>query len=254
MKKILAVVFAFLLTSLAMAGVAAASTINLTGTVRDFQMNGTSGGHVDFENYCCGDDHGIVTSTLGIDGKPVYAGGSPSTHGAAAFNQWYRDTAGVNLSALLTITLDDAGHPGVYTYANSNFFPIDGALFGNQSLTHNYAFTFELHTTFGYAAGQTFSFTGDDDVFIYINGAKVIDLGGVHAAETAAVNLDTLGLTTGNNYALDVFFAERHTVASSFRIDTSITNITTPVPDAGSTLLLLGMALTGLRAGKKRIG
>src|SRR5436190_11979669 len=86
---------------LGMAALAQASQITLTGKVRDFLpagyaagiYNGNPGvGHIDFENYCCGDDHNIVTSTLGVNGKPVYAGGSVSTHGATAFNQWFNDT------------------------------------------------------------------------------------------------------------------------------------------------------------------
>jgi len=41
-------------------------------------------------------DRGIVRSTLGRSLKPRYttAGTTPTTNGAAAFNQWYRDTPG----------------------------------------------------------------------------------------------------------------------------------------------------------------
>ncbi|MHB8472655.1 MAG: fibro-slime domain-containing protein [Gammaproteobacteria bacterium] len=236
---------------------ATAATTTITGTVRDFLASGTAAGtynghpgvgHVDFENYCCSDDHNIVQSTLGADGKPVYNGaGSVSTHGATAFNQWYNDTPGVNVSAPLSITLDDTGHPGIFTYASSSFFPIDGQLFADSACCgHNYSFTYEIHTKFDYASGQTFSFSGDDDVFVFINGQKVIDLGGVHGGETASVNLDTLGLTAGNNYNLDVFFAERHTSGSDFRIDTSIANLqTAPVP-LPAAAWLFGSGLLGL--------
>jgi fibro-slime domain-containing protein len=65
-------------------------------------------------------------------------------------------------------------------------------------------------------------FTGDDDLWVFINNRLVIDLGGVHGPESASVNLDTLGLTAGNTYNFDLFFAERHTSGSNFRVETSI--------------------------------
>ncbi|MEO7093955.1 MAG: fibro-slime domain-containing protein, partial [Polyangiales bacterium] len=58
------------------------------------------------------------------------------------------------------------------------------------------------------------------------NGKLVIDLGGVHGAEDAEVDLDAraaeLGITKGKVYPLDFFFAERHTSESTFRIDTTL--------------------------------
>jgi fibro-slime domain-containing protein len=204
----------------------------LTGTIRDFLSAGTAAGtynghvgvgHPDFESFL-GDDPGIVTGTLGPDGKPVYAGtaGNPSTHGQVAFDQWYRDTAGVNVSSQYSIALDDIGG-GIFSYDNGDFFPIDGQGFADSDCCgHNYAFTYELATLFTYQNGQKFTFRGDDDVFVYINNALVIDLGGVHGAQSKMVALDSLGLTLGNSYPLDVFHAERHTTQSNFRIDTTI--------------------------------
>ncbi|MCR4337107.1 MAG: fibro-slime domain-containing protein, partial [Candidatus Omnitrophica bacterium] len=79
-----------------------------------------------------------------------------------------------------------------------------------------------------------------------IDDDLVIDLGGVHSAETASVDLDTLGLTPGNDYGFDLFFAERHTSASNFRIDTSLLLVDEPptsaVPEPAS-LLLMGSGL-----------
>lgn len=199
--------------------------IHLTGTMRDF--NDT---HPDFEAEL-GVDPGIVAEDLGADGKPVYAGGTgtATTHGEDAFNQWYRDVPGVNMPTQFTITLDRDAN-GLYTYDNQAFFPIDDQLFGNQGRNHNFHFTYELNTEFTYKGGEIFRFTGDDDLFVFINGKLAIDLGGVHGSMSQEVNLDAdaayLGITPGNTYTLDFFFAERHTVESHFRIDTTIDDLT----------------------------
>ena len=73
-----------------------------------------------------------------------------------------------------------------------------------------------------YRGGETFRFRGDDDVWVFIDGKRVIDLGGTHSAEDAQVALDTLSLARGRSYPLDFFFAERHTVDSNLLIETTI--------------------------------
>jgi len=42
---------------------------------------------------------------------------------------------------------------------------------------------------------EVFTFTGDDDLWVFIDDTLAIDLGGVHGAMTQSVGLDTLGLT-----------------------------------------------------------
>jgi len=200
-------------------------TLVLTGTVRDFHSS-----HPDFEDGL-GDDRGIVETVLGDDRKPVYASATTTrtTHGKEYFDQWYRDVPGVNLGKDLPILLDNriTSDRRVYTYSNGAFFPIDHQLFGNEGRSHNYHFTYEVHSEFLYQGGEVFTFRGDDDVWVFLNRNLAINLGGVHGAETQSVNLDakaaSLGMTPGAVYDFDLFFAERHTVSSSFRIDTSIT-------------------------------
>lgn len=231
----------FLLAAVVASPAMTEASITLTTTVRDFNAS-----HPDFEELIQ-TDPGIVLSTLGGDGKPVYAGlaGNPTTSGASNFNQWYNDVAGVNLSTSYDLVLSDIGG-GIYQYSNPSFFPIDGQLLGNEGRGHNYHFTLELHSQFTYQAGQTFKFTGDDDVFVFIDDELVIDLGGVHSAQSATVNLDTLGLTAGQNYSFDLFFAERHTSESSFTMQTSIALEQPTVPAPGAILLgTLGTGLVG---------
>ncbi len=180
-----------------------ASEMQLTGTLRDFKRGDWAGGHPDFETAHTVKGHGtyglvngLVTMHLGEDGKPVYNPVRPSNdtiQSAQSLSSWFNDVPDVNISVPHTLTLkprqDD---PSIYSIAytgNNQFFPLDNEGFGKQGLSHNYHFTFELKSTFSYSPGQKFTFVGDDDVWVYINGTKVIDIGGVHSAETATVLL-----------------------------------------------------------------
>jgi fibro-slime domain-containing protein len=248
--------------AIVIAPVARADTISLNVTIRDFCSNtflvacppGFSS-NPDFER-AFGDDRGLFAPGLGAGGNPVVNPAkvfpSSTVTSAAALNQFFLDVAGVNLTTTQLLTLVEAvPGSGLYQFSSGSFFPIDGQLLGNQGQANNFAFTLQLHSTFTYRPGQNFSFSGDDDVWVYINKLLVIDLGGVHPPQAASVNLDTLGLTAGATYDFDLFFAERHTEGSNLNLTTSIVLNTNALPQPG-TLALLGLGLACIGAGLRK--
>lgn len=153
----------------------------------------------------------------------------------AKFNQWYVDVPGTNMSKTVPLTLTRVSGTNRYVFDSATdpdyvnrggFFPINGDLYGNYSNTgKNFHFTTEIRTNFNYARGQgqVFTFTGDDDVWVFIGGRLVIDLGGLHSKAEQTLDLDRLSwLQDGEQYDLTIFHAERRTTQSNFRMETTL--------------------------------
>jgi len=172
-------------------------------------------------------------------------GGALTT--ASNFAEWFRDVPGVNMSCAFPIVLERQGGTNTYVYDDrlatsgadpDGFFIVNNKLLGNaQGGNKNYHFTYELQANFVYdkGAGQLFTFRGDDDVWVFIDGKLVIDLGGVHEVAEQCINLDRLKwLQDGKTYPLHFFFAERHRPESNFRIETSLLLEDANVPTVSS--------------------
>jgi fibro-slime domain-containing protein len=166
------------------------------------------------------------------------------------FGDWFQDRGtDINRPFLVKLPFTLDASAGIYFYRNNAFFPIDeGADYVKESedgpepfghlqtgakdtvdLTrHNYGFTMEFHTRFTYeqGQGQFIAFAGDDDLWAFVNGKRVIDLGGTHSTQKDTVKLDdlkdALGLTDKGDGLLDFFFAERSVASSNLSIATNV--------------------------------
>jgi fibro-slime domain-containing protein len=190
-----------------------------------------------FPNYGCGldkwfkdwspdmTDYAYATPTDCSKTKPAPPGGTTYQH-ATIYDS-------------LLFTLDESQGPYTYVYSRMgnlntgtpqtswrgepDFFPLDYRGQDPPGAGHDFSFCMELHTTFLHQSGLKFEFTGDDDVWVYINNNIVIDLGGMHPSSNAILTLDDLGgLNYGTTYTFDLFQCERHMFNSTSRIVTNI--------------------------------
>jgi len=184
----------------------------------------------------------VVASLLGTDRKPVYQAPKNAlpTFGQAYFDQWYRDVPGTNYPVVYPLPIalgpgglyqydsQTSGKPDVYQgVARRVFFPLDdgdpyATPFGNQGAVHNQAFTGELHATFVAGTDNVLHVRADDDLYVFIDGQLVIDLGGTHAGTGADFALNSLGLTTGESYPFDLFYAERLGATGELTLETDL--------------------------------
>jgi fibro-slime domain-containing protein len=211
------------------------TTLVLPIVLRDFSVT-----HPDMEDFL-GNDANIVQQYLGADGKPVYNGAptTATTSGQANFDQWYRDVAGINIPILQTLTFNQLAG-GEFQFSDGNFFPVNNLGFGNEGNSQNFHFTSEVRYWFEYKGTEQLSFTGDDDVWVFVNKRLAINLGGVHGAQSASITLDaanavTFNLAIGQVYEIVVFQAERHTTQSNYLLTLSdfINGVTICTPVCG---------------------
>ncbi len=93
----------------------------------------------------------------------------------------------------------------------------------------NYHLMYHMQSAFVYYESKnlSFSFSGDDDVYFFINGELVCDIGGMHVATDRKIELNgsiakDLGLEDGDICTFDMFLAERHTANINLNLITNI--------------------------------
>ena len=228
----------------------------LAMTVRDFSQ-----AHPDFDFGVLPGNHfvkGVVEGVIGPDPgrKPVLNPANATLDPAISFSRfdewWATDSTrpdpykNYESCYELPMSKSSDGQWEYDSYRDSpdrGFWPVEGAGLNRFSETmascyekpppdttmwvtggpqRNGNFCAESHATFIYEPGQRFAFRGDDDIWVFIDGKLVIDLGGVHGPASDSVDLDKLGLSANKTYKWDFFYCDRQPCGSSLRIKTSI--------------------------------
>ncbi|MEM9064543.1 MAG: fibro-slime domain-containing protein [Planctomycetota bacterium] len=154
-------------------------------------------------------------------------------YSAEGFGCWFRCDPLINAPSIVSVDLMPDAGGWVLDVARQDpyrslggFFPINGSLLstGTGQETNRF-FTVEIETEFERDSGeeQLLRFAADDDLWVFIDGRLVVDLGSTHARTEQVVDLERLDwLEDGEIYQMKLFWADRGDPAADLMIRTTL--------------------------------
>ena len=197
---------------------------------------------------------GLVEAELNSQYLPVGLGGEGLSNSGLSgenFERWFNQVEGKskNYAGMITLTYDD--RIASFGYRNENFYPLDEVdLASDEAINsdgHNHLFTLNLGVPFRVLADgrEEFSIEADDDTWVFVGDALVLDMGGIHDAVVGRFRINEAGeiysavgnielaysgvtLESGSGAILRIFHADRNSKSSLFgiRMTNMVPNVT----------------------------
>ena len=140
-----------------------------------------------------------------------------------------------------------SGNTGTYIGASgkeNNYPPSDNGIAHNNMFGMQYAVQFTL--TEDYIGPLEYYFFGDDDMWVFLDGRLVCDIGGVHSSVGEYVNLwDYVAKGSAGSHTLSFYYTERGLSGSTCYMRFTLPSVSSITPEQNTGLLTVQKQVEG---------